>query len=131
MSCQIRRELPEFADCYADDLALLHAALDTRTERHLTWLHTQRGASRSAKSVSQWFAAKARQAGIVGKTAHDLRKARATALAESGATGTQIGAWTGHESLGEIERSTRKHDKRRALSKTEPEQKVPTQVIEF
>jgi len=126
-----RRDLPEFAECYAGDQELLHRAVNSRPERHLTFLHTQAGASRSAKSVSQWFAAKARKAGITGRTAHGLRKSRAIALAEAGGTAPQIGAWTGHESLKEIERYIRKFDKRRALTKTEIEQKVPTFSIKF
>lgn len=126
-----RRELPEFVDCYASDLALLHSAIDARNERHMTFLHTRKGASRSAKSISQWFAAKARKAGIVGRTAHGLRKARAIALAEAGGASPQIGAWTGHESLKEIERYILKFNKRKALSRTEAEQKVPTSSIQF
>jgi integrase len=80
-----RRALPEFAEGLADDLAQLHGASHSRNERHLTFLQTQAGASRSPKSVSQWFAAKARKAGIEGRTAHGLRKSHAIALAEAGA----------------------------------------------
>lgn len=125
------RDLPDFAECYADDLAMLRQAINARNERHLTFLHTQAGASRSPKSASQWFAAKAREAGIKGRTAHGLRKSRAIALAEAQGTAPQIGAWTGHESLKEIERYIKKFDKRRALTKTETEQKVPTSPIKF
>lgn len=125
------RELPEFAECFASDLKMLHRALAAQRERHLTFLHTQKGTSRSSKSVSQWFAAKTRAAGIYGKTAHGLRKARARALAEAGGTSPQIGAWTGHESLKEIEHYIRRFSKRKALSKTEKEPKVPTSVIKF
>ncbi len=126
-----RRDLPQFVERFAGDLALLHSAIKSRKERHLTFLHTQAGASRSPKSVSQWFAAKARKAGIEGRTAHGLRKSRAIALAEAGGASPQIGAWTGHESLKEIERYIKKFDKRRALTKTETEQRVPTSLIKF
>lgn len=115
----LRRELPEFAEVYEPDRLLLLQAIEERPERHLTWLATRAGASRSQKSVSQWFAAKARAAGIEGRTAHGLRKSRAIALAEAGGTAPQIGAWTGHISLEEIERYIRRYDRRRALSRTE------------
>lgn len=120
----LRRELPEFAEIYEPDRLLLLQAIEARPERHLTWLATRAGASRSHKSVSQWFAAKTRKAGIEGRSAHGLRKSRAIALAEAGATSRQIGAWTGHESLAEIEHYTRRYDRRRALSRTEGGQKT-------
>ncbi|MFV0409396.1 MAG: hypothetical protein ACK5LJ_06780, partial [Paracoccus sp. (in: a-proteobacteria)] len=56
-----------------------------------------------------------------------LRKSRARALAEAEGTSAQIGAWTGHESLSEIERYIRNFNKRKVLSSTKTEQKVPTQ----
>lgn len=131
VSIPFARDLPEFAECYADDLEILKQAVDAQDELHMTFLHTQRGAARSPKSVSQWFATKVRKAGIEERTAHGLRKARAVALAEAGGTSPQIGAWTGHESLQEIERYIRKFNKRKALSRTETEQKVPTSSVKF
>lgn len=125
------RALPEFAEVYVGDLASLKEAIDARNDRHMTFLHTRQGASRSSKSVSQWFATKARAAGVAGRTAHGLRKARAKALAEAGAAAPQIGAWTGHESLKEVERYIRDFSKKRALSRTDEEQKVPTFQIKF
>lgn len=125
------RALPEFAERYAPDLELLHRAVAARGERHLTFLYTRRGGSRSAKSISQWFAAKARKAGLADRTAHGLRKSRAIALVEAGGGSPQIGAWTGHESLREIERYIRKFNRKLALSRTTPEPEVPTPVIQF
>jgi hypothetical protein len=58
---------------------------------------------RSEKAISNWFSEAAREAALRGYTAHGLRKTRAIALAEAGATHHQIGAWTGHDSLKEIE----------------------------
>ncbi len=126
-----RRELPEFAERYAPDLAALHRAIETRDERHMTFLYTRQGASRSAKSISQWFAAKARKAGIAERSAHGLRKSRAIALVEAGGGSPQVGAWTGHESLREIERYIRKFNRRKALTRANAEPKVPTPVIQF
>lgn len=125
------RDLPDFAEAFAGDLVMLHAAIEARPERQMTYLHTRRGASRSSKAVSQWFASHARAAGVRGKTAHGLRKSRAKCLAEAGGSAPQIGAWTGHESLKEIERYIRDFSKKRALSRTEQGRKVPTKLIKF
>lgn len=51
----------------------------------------------------------------VKKTAHGLRKTRATVLAEGGATASQIAAWTGHKTLAEVEHYTREYDRMRAV----------------
>ena len=125
------RELPEFVEPAEPDLSLLKQAINARNERQMTFLHTQKGASRSSKAVSQWFAAKARKAGVADRTAHGLRKARAKGLAEMGGSAPQIGAWTGHESLKEIERYIKDFSKRRALSRAKEEQKVPTSTTKF
>ncbi|MBM7070393.1 hypothetical protein [Actibacterium sp. 188UL27-1] len=108
------------------DLDFLCAALDARLDKHMTWITTAFETSRSVKAAGQWFAAKTRAAGIHGRTAYGLRKSRSRALAEAGGTSVQIGAWTGHESLSEIERCIRGLNKRKVLSGTETEQKVPT-----
>ena len=126
VSIPFNRALPDFASGMQDDLEFLGAALDARSDKHITWITTAFGTSRSVKAAGQWFAAKARAAGIQGRTAHGLRKSRSIALAEAGGTSVQIGAWTGHESLSEIERYIRGLNKRKVLSGTETEQKVPT-----
>jgi len=51
-----------------------------------------------------------------GKTSHGLRKSRMILHAERGANIHQIAAWSGHETLKEIERYTRAAEKRRLLS---------------
>ena len=110
------RQLPSFALADADDLQMLHAAIDAQPVKHMTFLCTARGASRSEKAVSNWFAGKARDVGLDRRTAHGLRKSRAIRWAELGATSVQIGAWTGHESLKEIERYIKKYSRRAALT---------------
>ena len=125
------RELPEFAQAMVGDLDLLRAAINARNERHITYLHTRRGASRSSKSISQWFAAKARRAGIEDRTAHGLRKSRAEALFENGATMAQAQAWIGHKDPRMLQHYADKYDMRRALSRTDGEQKDPTSEIKF
>lgn len=74
----------------------------------LIWITTQNGKPRSVKGLSQWKRAAASSAGLPSDcTAHRMRNARAVALAEAGATASQIGAWTGHVSLSEIAHYTR------------------------
>ncbi len=48
------------------------------------------------------------------------------ALAEAGATAHQIAAWTGHESLSEVQRYSKAADRKRILSSTNQEQKSET-----
>jgi len=110
------RALPAFAQVDAGDLQMLHAAIDAQPVKHMTYLCTARGASRSEKAVSNWFAGKARDAGLQNRTAHGLRKSRAIRWAQAGSSSLQIGAWTGHTSLGEIERYCRKYSRRAALT---------------
>jgi len=110
------RPLPAFAQVDAGDLRMLHAAIDAQLVKHMTYLCTARGASRSEKAVSNWFAGKARDVGLQNRTAHGLRKSRAIRWAQAGSSSLQIGAWTGHTSLGEIERYCRKYSRRAALT---------------
>jgi site-specific recombinase XerD len=112
VSIPLRRALPAFAN--PADLHQLVTAIDAITDRHMTWLTTGQGAGRSQKSVSAWFAGSARAAGIQ-KSAHGLRATRAVLLAEAGATIHQIGAWTGHTSLSEIEHYSQSANRKRLL----------------
>ena len=126
------RELPEWADRIAADMDILKQALDARTEKHLTFITTVYGTPRSVKSFSQWFSGAASSADLPAeRSAHGLRKSRAIALAELGATVHQIAAWTGHESLSEVDRYSRKADRKRLLSRTEGKQKLETGPIQF
>ena len=108
--------VPDFADA-TGQAELLHA-MDARLTRHMVFMVTAFGAPRSIKAASAWFAAAARSAGIEGKTAHGLRKRRAGLMAERGATTHQIAAWTGHESLSEVEAYSKKANRRLILSGT-------------
>lgn len=102
--------VPGFADA-ADRDAMLDAL------RHgpggATFLATPQG-QRSHKALGTLIATAAREAGIE-KSAHGLRKARAIALAEAGATTHQIAAWTGHHTLAEVAHYTAESDRRRAV----------------
>lgn len=126
-----QRGLSPLAEAMSEDLVYLHAALNARNERHLTFLHTMAGAARSAKSISHWFTAKARDAGLFNRSAHGLRKSRAEALFENGRTMPQAQAWIGHKDPRMLQHYADKYDMRRALSRTDEEQKVPTFPIKF
>lgn len=125
VSIPFNRTLPDFALGTQSDLDLLKSAI-AHAPRHMTWLVTTHGKPRSEKAFSSWFAEAAVAAGIAGKSAHGLRKSRAMALAEAGATAHQIAAWTGHESLSEVQRYSKAADRKRILSGTDQEQKLET-----
>jgi integrase len=77
----------------------LAKALAAVPVRHLTFLATQGGRTRSAKGASDWFSAAAREAGLPrGYTAHGCRKGFLTAAAEGGGTELQLAAMAGHGS---------------------------------
>lgn len=122
VSIPFDRVLPDFT--HQSDLTHLHATIAKRPAKHMTFIVTSFGASRSHKGASQWFAKATRNVGISGKSAHGLRKSRAIALAENGATTHQIAVWTGHESLSEVEHYSRAAKRKRILSGTETEQKL-------
>lgn len=102
--------VPSFADA-SDRDAMLDAL------RHgpggATFLATAQG-QRSHKALGTLIAEAAREAGVE-KSAHGLRKARAIALAERGATTHQIAAWTGHHTLAEVAHYTAESDRRKAV----------------
>jgi len=115
---------PDFAEPDGN----LKAAI-SHAPKHLVFLTTSHGKPRSIKGASQWFSAATKQAGILGRTAHGLRKSRAIIMAENGATPHQIAAWTGHKTLAEVQGYTEKADKRRAISGTKGSnfsERVPT-----
>ncbi len=60
----------------------------------------------TANGLGNRFADRCREAGVPGR-ARGLRKALAVRLAEGGATPHEIMAWTGHTTLGEVERHTK------------------------
>lgn len=104
--------LPAYAVAMQADRDMMHRAIGDNG--HMTFLATSRGAGRSAKALGTLIQFACEKAGV-DKSAHGLRKARATALAEGGATTHQIAAWTGHATLQEVEHYTREADRRRAV----------------
>lgn len=122
VSVPFDRGLPRFA--VAKDLEHLHRAIAAMGPRKGTFMLTELGKPRSSKGASRWFSERAQMAGVPqGKTSHGLRKSRMILPAERGANIHQIAAWSGHETLKEIERYTKRAEKRRLLS-PEPEPSV-------
>ncbi|ARO14397.1 putative tyrosine recombinase [Ketogulonicigenium robustum] len=112
-TCPVRH-LPTWAEAMSTDHAQFLVALP---QTGMIWIAKGNGAARSVKALSQWVSKSAKSAGLPDDcTAHGLRKARAAALAEAGATSSQIGAWTGHASLSEISHYTKQADQMKILS---------------
>ncbi|MBI6630988.1 tyrosine-type recombinase/integrase [Pontibaca salina] len=114
VSVPFQRVLPSFAE--PADLDHLMKAIAAMCSEENIWLATQFGTMRSEKSASQWFAKAARAAGLVGRTSHGLRKSRMILHAENGASSKEIAAWSGHETLKEVERYVRGADRRKLLT---------------
>lgn len=106
-------KLPAYAAHMQADRDMMHAAL-SHTAGHMTYLATRHGQTRSDKAIGGMITNAAREAGV-DKSAHGLRKARAVALAEGGATALQIGAWTGHHTLTEVANYTAEMDRKSAV----------------
>lgn len=117
--------LPDFCD--DADRQMMHQAIAHMTG-HLTFLATTTGRTRTAKGLGTTIATACTDAKLPHLSAHGLRKSRAIALAESGATPHQIGAWTGHSSLSEIAHYTRAVDRRAMVLGTEQVQNVENQT---
>lgn len=113
--------LPPYAAHLEPERAYLRAAIEAAAARHMTFLATSRGETRSDKALGTMIREAAASA-EVEKTAHGLRKSRAVELADGGATPHQIGAWTGHETLKEVAHYSAAADRRRAVMGTEREE---------
>jgi integrase len=88
----------------------LEDALDAAPSGHLTFLTTAYGKPFSAAGFGNWFRDVCNEAGLSGFSAHKLRKAGCRRLAEAGCTASEIAAWSGHRTLGEVARYTRAAD---------------------
>jgi integrase len=75
--------------------------------RHLTFLTTASGRPFSPAGFTNWFRQVCNEAGLRGFSAHGLRKASMTRLAEAGCSVHEIAAFSGHRTLSEIARYTR------------------------
>jgi integrase len=93
-------------------LSELQAALDATASGHLTFLVTEHGKPFSAAGFGNWFRDRCNEAGLQGFSAHGLRHTACARLANAGATGHEIAAWSGHRTLREVSRYTRSADQR-------------------
>ena len=101
---------------WTDDLELSLGA----SPRHMTYIVTAGGKPRSEKSTSQWFSKACRDAGLEnGKSAHGLRKLRASMFRENGASEDQRKAILGHETSAEAAHYSKSADMRRVISGTD------------
>jgi len=107
-------QLPAHAASSDADRATMHKALAAMSTGQSTYLATSTGKPRSSVGLGNLIRESAAAAGF-DKSAHGLRATRAIALAENGASTHQIGAWTGHKSLKEIEHYTTATNRRRAV----------------
>ena len=95
----------------------LKAIIDATPGDHLTFLTTKTGKPYAPNDFSDEFRMWCRQAGLPDRcTFHGLRKAGATWLADLGMSAHVIAAWTGHQTLKEVERYTKAADQRRAAA---------------
>jgi integrase/recombinase XerD len=85
----------------------LQASIEATPGGNLTFLITEFGKPFTANGFGNKFKDWCRQANLPHCSAHGLRKATSTALAEAGATPHEIMAITGHQTLEEVERYTK------------------------
>lgn len=98
---QYRRQKTESVSTVLIDIPVhpeLRKVFDELPKEKLTFLETQSGRSRSANGLGTAMRKWCDDAGLPQCSAHGLRKACATRLAEAGATEREIMAWTGHNS---------------------------------
>ena len=94
-------------------LDVLQQIIDASPTGDLTYLVSPHGKAYSAGGFSNWFRRRCIEAGLPHCSAHGLRKARASRLAELGYSTHEIMAWTGHESLQVVEGYTKAADQER------------------
>ena len=112
--------LPHYAAHMEADLQLMLQAIAPLAGQ-MCFAPSRDGKPRSSKAVSTVFQ-KACEAAGIEVSAHGLRKARAIALIEGGATTHEAMAWTGHLTEKELAHYARKFNRRRAVMGTVPEQ---------
>jgi integrase len=92
----------------------LQAIIDATPAGHLTLLTTKRGGSYRDNNFSDQFRAWCEVAGLPQRCVfHGLRKAALTRLADAGCTAHEIAAFSGHATLKEVERYTKRADQAR------------------
>lgn len=105
--------LPPWASIWAQERDGVHLALECLSGG-FTFLEAH-GRVRSVKGLGNVINNAARDAGLKKRTAHGLRKARLTMIAEAGGTAHAIMAWGGHSSMTEVQRYTRAAERKRLI----------------
>ncbi len=91
----------------------LTLALASVPRTNMQFLLTELGAPFTPGGFGKWFRKQCNLAGLPQCSAHGLRKAAATRLANAGCSTDMIKAMTGHRSLSEVARYTRAADQAR------------------
>lgn len=90
----------------------LRKILDALPKDNMSFLLSERGKPYAKESLGNAVKRWCDDAGIPHCSAHGLRKLMSVRLAEAGCTSKQIAAITGHKSLSEVERYTRKANRK-------------------
>lgn len=104
-----RIEIPIFAE--------LQRILDAASTGDLTFLVTSFGKPFTSNGFGNWFRDRCDEAGLKQCSAHGLRKAAATRIAELGGSANEIKSITGHESLQEVDRYTKAAEQKRLAAR--------------
>jgi integrase len=106
----------------------LQAAIDAMPKaEHLTFLVTEFGKPFTAAGFGNWFREQCDLAGVP-LSAHGLRKAGATRLAEHGCSDHEIMAWGGWTSIKEVQRYTKAANRKRLAVQAAGKLKRGTEV---
>jgi integrase len=118
------------ADIDIPVLPELQAAIDAMPRGgHLAFLTTEHGKPFTAAGFSYWFGEMCKQAGVPKNlSAHGLRKAGATRLADHGCTDHEIMAWGGWRTLKEVQRYTKAANRKRLAKQAADKLKAGTKV---
>jgi integrase len=108
----------------------LRAAIDAMPKaEHLTFLVTELGKPFTAAGFGNWFRDQCEAAGLAKNlSAHGLRKAGATRLAEHGCSDHELMAWGGWKTLHEVQRYTRAANRKRLAMQAAEKLKARTEV---
>jgi integrase len=107
----------------------LQAAIDAMPKaEHLTFITTELGKPFTPAGFGNWFRDQCDAAKLSNLSAHGLRKAGATCLAEHGCTDHEIMAWGGWSSIKEVQRYTRGANRKRMALRAAEKLKAGTEV---
>lgn len=119
-TCPLTDEAPS----WAEPDGMLLEAIEAIEDKHMTWLATQGGHSRSTKAAVGWFSRACNDAGLKHLTSHGIRKGRSAIFKENGASPEKRMAWLGHETVAEAQNYSKSADLRRTIQGTKFQQKL-------